>query len=506
MRFSRRNFMKWAATVSSMAVAGSARGEAFPLFNQGGISAPGARPDREFRPDLLPSQEQVWEWETWMAKLGPKFTGNKAHNTYIDFLEQQLKSFGYDVGRDHVKMKLRWEARHSELTVNPANGQSFKARTSSEWPYSGQTPPEGITAELFYAGADPQFDFARMQGKIVLLDCPAPDRAWWHWYAPVWGMYPSDTIYPAAVRPTRSPVTDLTQFLKAGAVGVILAWTNVADDDAADQYTPFSRPLQNIPGVWVGRETGANLRNLALNGGAKVTLVLEADVTNDSPADHLLVTVPGQSEDDIIIVNTHTDGTNGTEENGGVGVLALAKYFSQIPKSERKRTIVFVLASGHMAAPYVHSIFDVIQKHPDLVSRASAALTIEHLGCQQWVEDVAFNYKPTGRPEIGVAYAPLRPQGELMLDALQGSKFGRVAVVAPKDGITGEGGALISAGVPTMGYICMPYYLLAAPANGCIEKLSGELMHGQIEVFAKVLHRLDNMTVAQLKGEEPIRA
>jgi hypothetical protein len=30
-----------------------------------------------YRPDLLPSRKMVWDWQVWMAKLGPKYTGNK---------------------------------------------------------------------------------------------------------------------------------------------------------------------------------------------------------------------------------------------------------------------------------------------------------------------------------------------------------------------------------------------------------------------------------------------
>jgi hypothetical protein len=68
-------------------------------------------------------------------------------------------------------------------------------------------------------------------------------------------------------------------------------------------------------------------------------------------------------------------------------------------------------------------------------------------------------------------------------------------------GWLGEGSALAHAGIPTIGYIPQPNYLLAAPANGCIEKLSPELMYSQIEVFAKAIHKMDQSTPADLKGE-----
>jgi hypothetical protein len=89
-----------------------------------------------------------------------------------------------------------------------------------------------------------------------------------------------------------------------------------------------------------------------------------------------------------------------------------------------------------------------------------------------------------------------------MLEALQGSNAGRTAVVksaSPQGRFYGEGNALSAAGVPTIGYIPLPQYLLAGPANGCIERLDAELMHNQIQVFAKVIRKMDATPAAELK-------
>ena len=85
-----------------------------------------------------------------------------------------------------------------------------------------------------------------------------------------------------------------------------------------------------------------------------------------------------------------------------------------------------------------------------------------------------------------------------MLEGLAGSRDTNAVVVKPGP-FFGEGGALNRAGVPTIGYIPLPEYLCAAPANGCIDKMNPDLMHSQIEVFAKVLHKLDRMTAAEIK-------
>ena len=57
-----------------------------------------------------------------------------------------------------------------------------------------------------------------------------------------------------------------------------------------------------------------------------------------------------------------------------------------------------------------------------------------------------------------------------MIENLNGSAERQVAVVNPAQGqFHSEGGGLYAAGVPVVGYITVPNYLLAGPRNGCIE-------------------------------------
>jgi hypothetical protein len=474
MTFTRRSFMHWAAVVSASALVDSER-----------LGAAGDSPS-VLRPNLLPSQKDVWERQVWMAKLGPKYTGNAAHTTLVEFLAKEFSKTGCDVVRDRYTLP-RWDARRWEITIAPASGAVFKAPVTSYFPYSGQTPASGVTGALAFAGSSPTFALGDLAGTIALIDFATATREWARVYKP-WGIHPADEVFPRAYRPARGGVNDLTPFRKAGALAVILAWTDISDANAADQYTPFSRPPQGIPGLYVGRDTGARLKALAASG-AKATVVLEAEVTPDAPTDTLVATLPGAS-DEVVIVNTHTDGPNATEENGALGILALAQYFSKIPRSERRRTLVFPLTSGHFAGPWVPSIRGVIEKHPDLVQRAVAALTVEHLGCREWLDDASMRYTASGKNEWSIAITPDETMGTALVKALDGSRD-RAAVVNPVNGgWLGEGSSLSRAGIPTIGYIPQPNYLLAGPADGCIDKLSPELMHSQIEVFARLLHGL----------------
>lgn len=454
-----------------------------------------------YRPDLLPSQKEIWDWQVWMAKLGPKYTGNPAHAQFVDFLATQLKAAGCEIARESYKFP-RWDAKRWSLKIIPLSGEPFEAPVTSYFPYSGETPASGVTGELAFAGSNPAFRLENLKDKIALIDFACGVRKFGEIYEP-WGIHPPDAKFPQSIRPARGAVNDLTKFQKAGAIGVVLAWTDVSDANAADQYTPFSRPPQGIPGLYVGRETAARLRSLA-ESGAKATLILEAQTFADSPTDTVIATLPGTNagsgSEEVILVNTHTDGPNATEENGGVGIVALAKYFARIPKSARKRTLVFPLTTGHFASPWVPSIRGFIAKYPDVIKKSVAAVTVEHLGCKEWMDDASFRYHATGENEWSVAITESKSTGEALVEALHDSASSKTAVVNPvHGGWLGEGGSLARAGIATIGYIPQPNYLLAGPADGCIEKLSAELLHSQVQDFAKVIHLLDNTPASQLK-------
>ncbi len=478
MTVSRRSFVRWIAALSAATA---------PPF-RGRILAAALDTPSGFQPKLLPTQQEVWDQQVWMAKLGPKYTGNRAHSTFVDFLATEFGKVGCEVSRDRYTLP-RWEARRWEITVTPGSGggAQFKAPVTSYFPYSGQTPASGVTGDLVFAGTHPTFALDNLQGRIALVDFATATREWSRVYKP-WSVHPAGESFPSAYRPARGAVNDITPFAKAGAAAVILAWTDISDANAADQYTPFSRPPQGIPGLYVGRDTGARLKALA-RAGAKATIVLEADTFPDTPTDTILATLPGAAAE-TVIVNTHTDGPNATEENGALGILALAKYFSKLPKDARRRTLVFPLTTGHFAGPWVPSIRGVIEKHRDLIARTKAAVTVEHLGCREWLDDQSMRYKASGKPEWSVAITSDERMGMALARALEGSRD-RAAVVNPVNGgWLGEGSSLSRAGIPTIGYIPQPNYLLAGAADGCIDKLDPALMHSQIEVFAKLLHAL----------------
>ena len=374
--------------------------------------------------------------------------------------------------------------------------------------YSGQTPPGGVTAPVVYVGRVPElprdakWTVPDAKGRIIVAEFPVGPTPFAEWWTPR-GFYTSDVAYPRdyvngtwAIR-----VPTLESVKQQGAVGVVFVHTTISDEHAKLLYAPFSRPLQGLPALWVGRRGGNQLKQLAESGGA-ATLTLEADVTPDTPTETLIATLPGLSRDEVIIVNTHTDGPNATEENGALGVISLAGTFLNCRKAPGRGRWCLSSQPGTLRCRTVPSIRGVIDKHPDLIKKAVGAVTVEHLGCTEWMDDASGKYAATGRKELTIAITEFDATAKIMLDAVQGTGDRRIAVVTPtpKGGFNGEGGALSRAGIPTIGYIPIPSYLLAGPQNGSIEKLDKTFLYDQVQVLTKVVQTIGSMTAEQLKG------
>lgn len=77
---------------------------------------------------------------------------------------------------------------------------------------------------------------------------------------------------------------------------------------------------------------GQPLAGLAAGGQASATLVLIADITAGAATETVWGWLEGSANTgQNIIINTHTDGPNAAEENGGLGLLALARHLAALP-------------------------------------------------------------------------------------------------------------------------------------------------------------------------------
>ena len=461
-----------------------------------------------------------------MADGGPRFSGSPSHDRYVDFLEQAFADSGLTVHRDRQRF-TRWTAQHWALE---AGGRHIPV--ASYYSYSGQTQASGVTGELVYAGAVPPpslpgspFDVPAtadavrslaaevnagiaerlaavpggVAGKVVLMDAAVPPLAFGALYPDMTYLYdPAGTTGPGAdfkrAALLLATVPPLNAFQAAGAKGVVFA-VDASAANAAGQYAPFIEPYQNLPALLVDRRTGGALREAAArHERARLTLVARLDP--NTPTDTLWAVLPGQTSE-LMIVNSHTDGPNVAEENGGLALVALARELAQTP---RRRGIAFVAVTGHFAAE-LKSTNGWVADHQDLVKRAAAGLCLEHLGCREWIDDPVRGYHASGLYEPTRMFHSQTPIAAYGAQTVTAAGLDRTAFLRPA-GMTflGEGAALHESGIPTLGFIPAPNYLLSFADHQHLDKVDPAYMRRQIRWAAELIRTLDGVPAAALKA------
>ena len=494
MNLTRKDFLKGASALSI-------------LLPRLGIAAPFASSSLpELSIGNLASADELWKWLQQLAAWCPAATGSAGQTAFVNFLDEQLQSAKIAPQRKTFKINY-WEPKTWALK---SGGENF--HITGYRPYSGPTSPTGVTAPLYFAGTAPSVDYSGASGKIVVIEtAPAPIRGSslagrttsGRGSGELVGTYPAhasvpDTDYGALYAFITAP--DLKQAQEAGAKGVVYIWNNVSDGNAEDQAAPFTTPPNPVPAVWVGQTTGKRLKQLAASH-ASATLTMHAIEHPETPTENIWGVLPGKT-DEAIIINTHTDGCNACEENGALGVVALAKYFAKVPASQRNRTLVFLMTTGHFAHGLVRGTEDWINTNPDFMKKAVACVTIEHLGATEWVDEPSTNsYKPSGQYEWGLIYTPRTAEGQLALKAVEGTEAKNILVFKPAGRYGGEGGAFFRAGIPTISYIPTPQYLFVEPRKGgMIDKLDKNRLHGEVVTFARCVAALDQMSLSEIRG------
>jgi hypothetical protein len=551
---SRRGFLAGAAAVGGTALvaAGPARAA---------VATPGRAAGRA-RTAQLPGLPEIWGWEKQLVGFGTRYTGSPGHAAYVDWLAEMLSAVpGFTVRTDRLTFG-RWLARDFGLQVSvPASvGASGPIPLTYYYPYSGQTPPSGVTGKLVDLGTYPPTGYtsawwAPAKGAIALVRTPPPvfdlDLG-----QTATGGYERGktsvqagadyTAYAAALaHPAWQGILEPVALLdarNAGVLGVVCVWTGLPDDEVVNQYNPFTSAYPSAsgvpapgdtgcPAVWVGDSTGSTLSGLAASGQATATLVLTADITADAATETVWGWLDGAGDTgENIIINTHTDGPNATEENGGLALVALARYLAGRP---RQRNMYFALVTGHFQLPqFIKPIPNPknvevgsdatsawMVSHPDIYQAATLGVTIEHLGATMWTNNEATGqYVATGGFEWGTTYTMQRDVTSLVNAeqdaylAAVGAVNGRgwpdypVATVRPGAVIPfylGEGAPLYQAGLGTISLCPLPTYLLQAgdaqhPELLDLDKLDPRLMYAEILAFAQSITALDSLPSSAL--------
>ena len=227
--------------------------------------------------------------------------------------------------------------------------------------------------------------------------------------------------------------------------------------------------------------------------------MLPSKVYPNTGTDEIVAFLPGAGGDphdpskgENIILASHTDGTSASEENGPLGMLAIAKYFARIPRAQRQRSLILVFATGHFTG-YTKDTAWFTAHHPEILDNTVASLTIEHLGQKSFTDDPQANtYTYDGFNEVGITYVSQDPliistvMQNYMVEDLRRSPV----INGPGFGVST---AFFTACVPAVGFITGPNTLYQMDRSTVLQGTDAERMAREIRAFVRIVAAWDGL-------------
>ncbi len=451
----------------------------------------------------LPSAADISRDTDRMLAFGPRLPGHPNHARFVDWLEAEFERAGLQILPGESLAYRRWDPHVFTLDVDGAPGSINR---HAYYVRSRPTGREGVVGPLALGGVINQAGPERMgevpPRAIVVFDASLPAVTLDSMSRGIRTPYlhlPNESVDAYLSRPYRrlwlTPDFPMEVPAARGAAGVVIVM-DVSSDVIAGNYSPHHSAYKPpLPALFVGQEEGSLLREFA-KAGATARLTLDAEWV-DCTVRTVNALLPGKS-DEVIILNTHTDGQNFIEENGCLTLLQLARHFASLPEGERlHRSVVFVGWPGHMTGELPEAQ-GWISANPQLMARAAAAVTIEHLGAPEWEVVPGKGYCPTGRNEYMNMATTRGVLMDLVIDGIRKHDL-HCHGVQPGPGVT-VGSAFHRAGIPHMGCIAGPNYLLGVVGNGHRDKHDAALAARQTAMLAELIRSIDGISTEVLRA------
>ncbi len=403
----------------------------------------------------------MFSWVERQAALGPRRPGSPAGIANEDLLFAELKRLGlHRVRREPVPVTY-WNPSEAEFSVEGRRIECFPI------PFAKFTPAAGVEAPLAFASPKALSAKKDWRGKIIVTEVSFPDLNPSLLLALAFGAHdPENTL-----RDLKHPATWIRLgwhlygwAAKQGAVGFV----GILKDQpggSCRMYAPYGFREKDIldktlPGVWVGRDAGAELV-AAAKSGKQARLLVRG--TQTSVVSHNIVGEIEGETGEAVVLSSHHDSpfTSPVEDGTGVAVvLALAEKLSKLPQLRRK--IIVLFTSGHFYGSLGTRSF--IQSNREGLSKIALEISIEHVALEA-AEDAAGKLIATGLSEPAGFFVPFnRALRETTLEAVRRWDLRR-SLVLPAEGPLGDfpptdGGDWYEAGVPLINFISNPVYLL----------------------------------------------
>jgi hypothetical protein len=269
-------------------------------------------------------------------KYWGRIAGTKYEAMMHDWAEAKFRKYGLEnVHRQPFTLPAQWFPTDWTYAFTAA-GKSYTFKSVNPSLNSPATPPEGLDLDVVWVGTGTAADFAGrdVKGKAVLIhSIPAP------------GSMGHSAAYERALA---------RAFEKgAAAIGVVYGisdnfaiWQGLGG--AGEEGGP-QRPI-TIPGFFMGFQDGKVIRDLIGTGeSVKLHMKVSVEKKEGLTSSNVWGTLPGMTDENIMVI-AHQDGYYEAALDNASGqsvMMALLDYFSQVPKTQRRRSITFVATAGH---------------------------------------------------------------------------------------------------------------------------------------------------------------
>ncbi|HEU5423668.1 MAG TPA: M28 family peptidase [Nitrolancea sp.] len=301
------------------------------------------------------SAERLMDYDRNIAQW-VRLSGSEDEAKAFDYVDKTLQSWGIQTERYAPVCLVSWPGP-ATLTIL-GSGQSLDCITHS---FSTATGPDGLTAEVVYAGGGAEADYAGkdVAGKIVLTEGLAG---------------------PAKVAPAE----------RHGALGVINISGDIVHEMIVSPVWGSPTPetvgeLPHIPHISITTEAGERLKEELARGPVRVRITTEVDTAwRPLPVlvGHVTPSRPSAFADEYVMFSGHIDSWHyGAMDNGSAN--ATQMEVARILAGHRdllKRELRLAFWSGHSHARYGSSAWFADEFFYDLSDHCVAHVNIDGPG------------------------------------------------------------------------------------------------------------------------------
>lgn len=465
-------------------------------------------------PPEVPSTEEIFGTVKDLVDIGPRRTGTPEGKAAADYVQRRLEEYGIETHQEHATSYSwapeRWGLQVQGETIDAfPSWHSFTAEPA--WTGRFSTGPGGRTAEIVDVGDGAALSVARrnIRGKIALFNL--------RFQVPLAGLAAAaDYLYdprltllrdPVALKQANPYITNYNETVKqlrdGGAVGFIGVLSDYFDSNKyLNEY--YRRARASMPGVWVTRTEGARIRALTKAAGdkASATITMEGE-RQEAQTNTVVGILPGQSTDTIMIQSHHDSLSPGAVEDGTgtAEVIALAKAFSSLPLSERKKTLMFTTFDSHFTGYQAHDAFrQKWLRSGTAPLKIVGNVTLEHVGLQAVTRQGKLTMSTLPEPRGVFRIGSFRLK-RLIERAIVDNRLERTAVL-PVDnlGMPTDASFLTAKpenGIPVVSFISGPIYLYDMADT--LDKVAVKELRPVAKAFTEVVDGMDDMTPLQMR-------